>query len=233
MRARRVLAFDTSTDVLSVALLAEQGIIDRRHDGARTHAEHILPLVHAVLDEAGIALSMLDGIAAGVGPGSFTGVRMSVAVAQGLAFGAGLRVVPVTSLEALAFQAIEEGADRVLACLDARMGEVYWGCFAADPKASLRPLDALHVGAAGSIRLPAPGLYRGIGAGFAAYPELTALPGVLIDTSAALAVPSAVVIARLGALRLEAALGLDPADLTPQYVRDRVALTEAERRAAK
>jgi tRNA threonylcarbamoyladenosine biosynthesis protein TsaB len=233
MRAMRVLAFDTSTEVLSVALLAERGTIDRRHDGARTHAEHILPLVHAVLDEAGISLSMLDGIAAGVGPGSFTGVRMSLAVAQGLAFGAGLPVVPVTSLEALAFQAIEEGADRVLACLDARMGELYWGCFARDPEASLRLLDSLHVGAANSIRLPDSGLYRGIGAGFAAYPELTALPGVAVDARAAIAVPSAVLMAKLGALRLEAGLGLDPADLTPQYVRDKVALTEAERRAAK
>ena len=233
MRAMRVLALDTSTEVLSVALLADQTTIERRHDGARTHAEHILPLVQAVLDEAGISLSMLDGIASGVGPGSFTGVRMSVAVAQGLAFGAGLPVVPVTSLEALAFQAIEEGADQVLACLDARMGEIYWGCFAADSRASLRTLDSLHVGAAGSIRLPAAGLYRGIGAGFAAYPELTALPGVIVDAHAALAVPSAVVMARLGALRLEAGAGIDPADLTPRYVRDRVALTEAERRAAK
>jgi tRNA threonylcarbamoyladenosine biosynthesis protein TsaB len=176
---------------------------------------------------------MLDGIAAGVGPGSFTGVRMSLAVAQGLAFGAGLPVVPVTSLEALAFQAIGAGADRVLACLDARMGEVYWGCFAADPAASLRMLGSLHVGAAGTVQLPSTGRYRGIGAGFAVYPELMAIPELIIDADSAAALPSASEMARLGALRLEAGAGIDPADLTPQYVRDKVALTEAERRAAK
>ena len=75
---------------------------------------------------------MLDGIAASIGPGAFTGVRISVAVAQGLAFGAGLKVVPVTTLEALALQVLEDPDGRALACLDARMGEVYWGCFAWD-----------------------------------------------------------------------------------------------------
>ncbi len=232
-RPMRVLALDTSTETLSVALRTEEGTIDRRHETARGHAEHILPLVHALLEEAGVSLSQLDGIAAGVGPGSFTGVRMSLAVAQGLAFGAGLPVVPVTSLEALAFQAIAAGADRVLACLDARMGEVYWGCFAPDPASSIRMLGTLQVGAAAGVRLPAGERYRGIGAGFAAYPELIALRGLEIDARAAAALPSAVEMARLGMLRLEAGLGLDPADLTPQYVRDKVALTEAERRAAK
>lgn len=232
-RPMRVLALDTSTSVLSVALSTEHGTLSRRHETVRGHAEHILPLVHALLEEAGVSLSQLDGIAAGVGPGSFTGVRMSVAVAQGLAFGAALPVVPVTSLEALAFQAIAAGAERVLACLDARMGEVYWGCYAADAAVSMRVLGRLQVGAAASVRVAGEGRYRGIGAGFTAYPLLLALPGLETDPHAATALPSAVEMARLGSLRLEAGLGLDPADLTPRYVRDKVALTEAERRLAK
>jgi tRNA threonylcarbamoyladenosine biosynthesis protein TsaB len=227
----RVLAFDTSTEALSVALRTEQGTIERGMEMARGHAEQILPLIDAVLGEADVRLSQLDGIAAGVGPGTFTGVRISVAVAQGLAYGAGLPVVPVTSLEALAFPAIEAGAERVIACLDARMGELYWGCFAPDPVQGLRALGSLQVAPAGRICLPSVGRYRGIGRGFTAYPELAALAD--LDAGSAAALPNAADMARLGALRFAAGAGLDPGDLKPEYVRDKVALTEAERRAAK
>jgi tRNA threonylcarbamoyladenosine biosynthesis protein TsaB len=229
----RVLAIDTSTDALSVALRSEQGTIERGLETARGHAEQILSLIDAVLGEAGVRLAQLDGIAAGVGPGSFTGVRISVAVAQGLSYGAGLPVVPVTSLEALAFSAIETGADRVIACLDARMGEIYWGCFAADPARGLRALGPLQVAAAGRVRLPSAERYRGVGRGFTAYAGLAALHGVEVDARSAAALPNAANMARLGALRLAAGEGVDPADLKPEYVRDKVALTEAERRAAK
>src|SRR5713226_5161338 len=116
-------------------------------------------MVDAVLAEAQVSLSMLDGIAASIGPGAFTGVRISVAVAQGLAFGAGLPVIPVTTLEALAFQAMQRGSGRALACLDARMGEVYWGCFAADAGRGLVATCPARVGPPESVVLPAPGAY--------------------------------------------------------------------------
>jgi len=229
----RVLAIETSTEALSIALRTEQGTLERGLETARGHAEQILSLIDAVLGEERVRLSQLDGIAAGVGPGSFTGVRISVAVAQGLGFGAGLPVVPVTSLEALAFPAIEAGADRVIACLDARMGEIYWGCFAADPARGVRAIGSLQVAAASHVRLPSAERYRGVGRGFTAYPELAALLGIEVDARAAAALPNAADMARLGALRLAAGEGLDPADLKPEYVRDKVALTEAERRVAK
>jgi tRNA threonylcarbamoyladenosine biosynthesis protein TsaB len=229
----RVLALDTSTEALSIALRNGQETIERGLETQRGHAEQILSLIDAVLAEAGVRLSQLDGIAAGVGPGSFTGVRISVAVAQGLSFGAGLPVVPVTSLEALAFPAIESGAERVMACLDARMGEIYWGCFVADPARGLRALGSLQVTAAALVRWPGEGPYRGVGRGFTAYPELAALAGVEVDARSAAALPNAADMARLGALRLAAGEGVDPADLKPEYVRDKVALTEAERRPAK
>jgi tRNA threonylcarbamoyladenosine biosynthesis protein TsaB len=228
----RVLAIDTSTEALSVALRHDQGTIERGLETARGHAEQILSLIDAVLGEAGVGLSQLDGIAAGVGPGSFTGVRISVAVAQGLGFGAGLPVVPITSLEALAFPAIETGPERVIACLDARMGEIYWGCFAADPARGLRALGSLQVTAAGGVHLPSAGRYRGVGRGFTAYPELAALLGVEVDARSMAALPNAADMAHLGALRLAAGDGVDPADLKPEYVRDKVALTEAERGVA-
>src|SRR5208283_2224346 len=133
----RLLALDTATEACSVSLLTERGLTGRFAEVGRGHAERILGMVDEVLAEAGVGLSMLDGIAASVGPGAFTGVRICVSVAQGLAFGAGLPVVPITTLEALALKAMQGGAQQALACLDARMGEVYWGCFAADAARAL------------------------------------------------------------------------------------------------
>src|SRR3979490_2769271 len=125
----RVLAVDTATEACSVALLSGDELICRFAEGGLAHAQRVLGMVEAVLAEAQISLAQLDGIAASIGPGAFTGVRISVAVAQGLAFGAGLQVVPVTTLEALALQVLQRSQGPALACLDARMGEVYWGCF--------------------------------------------------------------------------------------------------------
>ena len=234
----RVLALDAATEACSVALLTEDGTFVRGSVEGRGHAEDMLEMVDAVLAEAGVALSGLDGIAASVGPGAFTGVRISVSMAQGLAFGAGLPVVGITTLEALALKGLERrarlpgGARRALACLDARMGEVYWGCFAADSLQGLRACGALQVGPAAQVRLPGPQRYRGIGRGFAAYPELAALPGVELEARDAGALPDARETARLGAIRLAAGQGMDPADLQPRYLRDKVASTEAERAAA-
>jgi tRNA threonylcarbamoyladenosine biosynthesis protein TsaB len=229
----RVLALDAATEACSVALIDGTTVIGRYAEVGRGHAEEVLAMVEAVLGEADISLRRLNGIAAGVGPGSFTGVRISVSMAQGLAFGAELPVIPLTSLEALAWHAIGEGAGPALACLDARMGEVYWGCFAPDAARGLALLGPLRVGPAATVRWNGTVPFRGIGRGFAAYPELAALPGVTLAPHDAQALPDARDLVRLGALRLEAGEGLDPAALKPEYVRDKVALTEAERRASK
>jgi tRNA threonylcarbamoyladenosine biosynthesis protein TsaB len=180
-----------------------------------------------------VSWSMLDGIAASIGPGAFTGVRISVSVAQGLAFGAGLPVIPVTTLEALALQVLQTAPDRAIACLDARMGEVYWGCFAAEAAHGLIALSASRVSPPDSVTLPMQGgeAMRGIGRGFSAYPELAARLGVEIDQQGSRALPNAREIARLGALRLASGGGIDPAQLQPLYLRDKVAMTEAERAA--
>ncbi|MGB6308690.1 MAG: tRNA (adenosine(37)-N6)-threonylcarbamoyltransferase complex dimerization subunit type 1 TsaB [Steroidobacteraceae bacterium] len=226
---RTVLAIDTATEVCSAALLRGDELLGRWTQGGRSHAGRILGMVDELLAEAAMSLPMLDGIAASIGPGAFTGVRISVAVAQGLAFGAGLAVVPVTTLEALAYRVVERGAAGALACLDARMGEVYWGCFAADAERGLAPAGAARVGPPDSVLPPATGLYRGIGRGFAAYPTLAALPGLAFDPKDGEALPDAREFARLGALRLGRGEGIDPAGLSPLYLRDKVALTEAER----
>ena len=234
----RVLALDAATEACSVALLDGERCIERFHESGKSHAQHILGMVDSVLAEAQISLSMLDGLAASVGPGSFTGVRISVSVGQGLAFGAGLAVVPVMTLEALALREFEQGASRALCCLDARMGEVYWGCFAADRVEGVRSMGPAGVGAPELVVLPQgdplPACdYRGIGRGFASYPQLLAATGVQITKGASEALPRAREMVRLGALRLAAGQGIDPAELLPRYLREKVALTEAERRQPK
>lgn len=242
----RVLALDAATEACSVAILTESGLVGRFAAGGRGHAEQILRMVDDTLAEAGLTLGMLDGIAAGVGPGAFTGVRISVSVAQGLAFGAGLPVIGISTLEGLALQALRGGATEVMACLDARMGEVYWGCFTADAERGLCALGPPHVGTpaaamaaavaawGGAVRAPATArAFDGIGRGFAAYAELRALPGLRLTAGALEALPDARDMARLGAIRLTADEGHDPADLTPLYLRDKVAQTEIERAAVR
>lgn len=247
----RVLAVDAATEVCSAALLCDGDVRVRSIEAGRGDAQQLLAMVTELLAEAQVSWSMLNGIAASIGPGAFTGVRISVSVAQGLAFGAGLPVVPVTTLEAMALQVLERDSDRAIACLDARMGEVYWGCFAADAARGLIAAGAPHVGPPDSVVLPGAGGWpgdgtgpgggaggeaagagvRGIGRGFSAYPDLAERLGVQLDEQGSRALPNAREIALLGARRLIAGGGLDPAELQPLYLRDKVALTEAERAA--
>ncbi len=235
----RVLALDTATEACSVALMMGDEMICRFEEPGRGHSGRVLDMVSSVLAEGGVVLGALDGIVASVGPGAFTGVRISVAAAEGLAFGANLPVVPVTTLEALSLQVLREGAEAALACLDARMGEVYWGCFAADAASGLRAICASRVGAPGSVALPAgvgragagAAAYQGIGRGFAAYPALAEIAGVILGAHRSHALPHAREMARLGAIRLKAGEGRDPAALEALYLRDKVALTTAERAA--
>jgi tRNA threonylcarbamoyladenosine biosynthesis protein TsaB len=237
----RLLALDAATENCSVALLCDGEIVERGAMSGKAHSQQLLGMVAEVLAERKLTLAQLDGIAASIGPGAFTGVRISVAVAQGLAFGLGLRVAAVSTLEALAAQAFtglqngmqtgrQTGAEapQVIACLDARMNEVYWGCFSADARLGVNATTPARVSAPEAVMLPATPCV-GIGRGFAAYPSLSALPGLHLPAGASAAAPRARDFARLGAQRFELGLGVDPADLQPLYLRDKVALTEAER----
>jgi tRNA threonylcarbamoyladenosine biosynthesis protein TsaB len=248
----RILALDAATEACSVSLWCDGAEIGRSSESGKSSAAQILSMVEQCLAEAQLALSALDAIASSIGPGAFTGVRISVAVAQGLAFGAGLAVIPITTLEALAFQVLQADgaagdpaagdpaagdpaagapAGRALACLDARMGEVYWGCFVADAVWGLRASNVPAVSPPQNVVVPLDGTYQGIGRGFAVYPSLGELPGVRVTAAFTQALPQAREMGRLGALRLKLGAGLDPAQLTPLYLRDKVALTTAERAA--
>jgi tRNA threonylcarbamoyladenosine biosynthesis protein TsaB len=129
--AVKLLALDSATERCSAALWLDGAVSERESIRDRSHSELMLPMIAALLGEADLELRQLDAIAFGRGPGGFTGVRLAVSIAQGLGFAAGLPLLPISDLRALAAQALllPGAPPRALICQDARMGEVYWGCF--------------------------------------------------------------------------------------------------------
>ena len=126
----KILALDAATEACSVALQIDDQVISRFEICPQQHSQKLLPMVDEVLVEAGLSLTQLDGLAFGQGPGSFTGVRIGVAISQGLAFGADLPLVGISNLAIMAQEAISiHQADKVLSAIDARMNEVYWGLY--------------------------------------------------------------------------------------------------------
>jgi tRNA threonylcarbamoyladenosine biosynthesis protein TsaB len=219
---------DTATEACSAALRIGDETIERFEVLGRGHAERLLPMVQEVLAEGGVALSALDAIAFGRGPGSFTGLRIGAGVTQGLAFGAGLRVVPVSDLAALAARAaLASGEPKVLACLDARMAQVYWAAFdCADPAAPRNfvpeavadPEDVWLPGGRGDASL-----FWGVGHGFSAYPALHTMLGDRLVGFDADLLPHAREIALIASAAVARGEGVDPELAVPVYLRDEVA----------
>jgi tRNA threonylcarbamoyladenosine biosynthesis protein TsaB len=171
--ALKILALDTSGDCCSAALLIEDQVEQRCEKAPRRHAELILGMMDELLLGANLRLNELDAVAYGRGPGSFTGVRIAAAVAQGVAFGAGRAVIGVSTLAALARAASRQTDRRRIACaLDARMGEIYWGCYRIDDNDVAIPLDPELVIAPEQTPVLAGFGWCGAGSGWAAYPEL-------------------------------------------------------------
>lgn len=216
----KLLAFDTATDVCTAALWLEGRILERSQAESR-HSEHLLPMVDGLLAEAGVTLRQLDAIAFGRGPGSFTGLRIGAGIAQGLAFGADLPVAPVSSLAALAQG---QDGDRVLAALDARMQQVYWGEFVRDAQGLMQRQGAERVLAPVEVPAPDGDGWRGAGSGWDAYGELLAarlgprLAGWLRQQRL-----RARDVARLGEALLRAGGAVTPDLAVPVYLRDDVA----------
>lgn len=226
----KILALDTASGQCSAALLLDGALQARSVVTARDHARLLLPMIDALLVDAGITLRQLDGIAFGRGPGSFTGVRVAASVTQGLALGADLPVRPVSDLRALAEQARRRaasgfGTGSVLACMDARMGEVYWAAF---------QLQGQLVGDHAVVeRVGSPATLLGgitqrpllaAGPGLSAYPEIRERLGLGPDQCFDDAEPHARDVAQLAALDLAAgAQWLQPEAAQPVYVRDEVA----------
>lgn len=222
--AMRILAFDTSTEYLSVALRLGGETLSRDLRAGQQHSELLLPLAQELLTEAGVGLRDLDAIAFGQGPGMFTGLRIGCGVAQGLAFGAGLPVAPVSTLLALAEGS---GEPRVIACLDARMGEVYHAAYERQ--------EGWRVATAPSLCAPeaAPAVvghgWAGVGSGFSVYHEVLSrrYHGQLVRVDGT-RFPHAADIARL-AEAFGPAAWVAPEAAAPVYLRDKVALKTSER----
>lgn len=218
----KLLALDSATEACSAALLHEGGLIERYEVLGRGHAERMLPMVDGLLAEAGIGLAALDAIAFGRGPGSFTGLRVAAGITQGLAAGARLPVLPVSDLAAIASAAARlSGKDRILVCMDARMGQVYWAafdCSAVQPIALTAEAVADPVG----VEPPGGGPWFGAGHGFSAYPALVASLGARLAGTASDLLPRASDIARIAAVDFAAGRGLPAAQALPVYLRNEV-----------
>lgn len=226
-----LLAIETATEACSAALSVNGRIIERREIAPRRHAELILPMVESLLAEAGLARAQLDGIAVGRGPGAFTGVRLAIAVAQGLALALDIPVVPVSSLAALAQDA--PGSDAaILAVIDARMGEVYAGAFRRGAGDLVEAIGEETVARADELTLPQSTQWCIVGTGWDAYRDAL---GARLPAPPAFAdgarYPQASAIARLAAPRFGAALGVPAEQALPVYLRDKVALTLEEQKA--
>jgi len=172
MAGLRILAIETATAACSAALYIDGEISERHALVLREHAMLILPMIDALLVEADVPVGALDAIAYGRGPGSFTGVRIAASVVQGIAFAADLPVIAVSTLATLAQGAMREtGEHCVMAALDARMAEVYWGLYAREPDGLPRLQGKECVCAPGAVTVPVSGLWTAAGSGWASYRE--------------------------------------------------------------
>jgi tRNA threonylcarbamoyladenosine biosynthesis protein TsaB len=222
----RVLALDTSTEYCSVALWQDGRSYELNELAGQKHSERLISMVDEVLKDAGIKVQQLDGIAFGKGPGSFTSVRIACGAAQGLAFGANVPVAGVCTLLALAEAS---GKSRVIAALDARMGELYLAAYEKQDGAWQTVVEPCLCKAVDAPAVMGENWF-GEGSGFAMHAEALAkrYAGQLIGTDGA-AVPQAVAIAILGAAQFVLGHGVDAAEALPLYLSDKVALKTSER----
>ena len=212
----RFAAIETSTDWCSVAVWSDGEIAAIERRAANRHSELALPMLEKLLGK-----NELDAVAFGAGPGAFTGLRIACGLAQGLAFGRSLPAIGVSTLEALAQ---ETGATRVVACIDARMREVYYAALEKRGGRWHEVVAAQCVAPQSAPKPPGDG-WVGAGSGFEAYPAELAGKVSMVRPAVH---PTALAVAELAAPRLAAGEGVDAGEAAPVYLRDKVALTQEE-----
>jgi len=221
----RILAIEAATDACSAALLVDDTILERFEVAPRQHVALMLPFVESLLADAGINLRQLDAVAFGRGPGSFTGVRIAAGMTQGITFGADLPVIPVSTLATLAQGAVREhGVTAVLAALDARMQEVYWGAFICDSNGLVKGVGKECVCAPEHVECPEQDGWAGAGSGWDTYGEVLAsrcsVPTGSVYTKQE---PHAADVARLAVRAFAQGEVLAPEQAIPVYLRNNVA----------
>ena len=222
-----LLGIDTSSLACSVALHTDAGVVERHEEQEREHTRLLVPMIRAVLAEAALAPDGVDAIVLGNGPGSFIGMRIAASVAQGLAHGSQIGIVPVSSLACVAAEVFERSdAAEVVVTQDAHMGEVYLGAFSRGDddlpvaqfaerlhtQTAIEELDEAH--ADGRIAA---------GFGWQRYPALLAANEQQIAQRSDVLYPRARYLLPLGATALAAGAAIDPQDLVPAYLRSKVA----------
>ncbi|MFO6300171.1 tRNA (adenosine(37)-N6)-threonylcarbamoyltransferase complex dimerization subunit type 1 TsaB [Rahnella selenatireducens] len=222
----RILAIDTATEACSVALYNEGETLAHFELCAREHTQRILPMVQQILAEAGLTLTQLDALAFGRGPGSFTGVRIGIGMAQGLSLGAELPLLPVSTLQTMAQGGYRQtGAENVLAAIDARMGEVYWGEFSRNAQGVwsgentekvIKPEQL--IGQAASLT----GRFATVGTGWEAYPHLLGESPVAELFDGKMLLPHAEDMLPLALQLWENGVRVNPEDAEPTYLRNEV-----------
>ncbi len=224
----KILALDTSTENCSVALLIGQQVISCSEVAPRDHTKKILPMVDEVLQQAGLRLQDLDALAFGRGPGSFTGVRIGIGIAQGLAFGADLPMIGISTLQAMAQATYRlTHNEHVLCAIDARMGEVYWGQFS---RLANGEWQAVELDGQAECVIPPTQLvdvivadeqiWQQAGTGWQAYEELQQLP--LTRQASEVLYPEAQDIVQLALLEWQKGNTVGAEHASPTYLRDKV-----------
>lgn len=222
----KLLALETSSDACSVALEQDGRVVERHVVRPKEHTRLLLPMIGEVLAEARLSIAALDAVVAGVGPGSFIGVRIAVSVAQGLAFAARRKVVPVSSLAAVAAEGFATSdAERIIVAQDAHMQEVYLARFSRTADDGAEPVDeaSLHGLAPIAALANGPaGRWHAAGAGWRRYPGLTAMNKEWLAGPLEVEWPRARHLLPPARERLRAGGAVDPGELAPAYLRHEV-----------
>ena len=228
-----ILALDTSTEACSAALMIGESVSELFELAPRGHSQLILPMLDALLAEADISLAQIDAVAFGCGPGSFTGLRIAAGIAQGVAFGADLPVVAISSLAALAQGAFKKtNAHNILASIDARMGEVYWGAYQCDADGLVQLHECEGVYAPDQVPLPGAADWFGAGSGWQNYGTILQvrlanfLKGYEADHY-----PCASDVACLGAAIFKQGKAVSAEQAMPVYLRNEVAWKKLDKAA--
>ena len=222
----KLLALDTSSLACSVALQVGDAIFDRHEEQAREHTRLLIPMIGEVLRQGSTELTELDAVVLGNGPGSFIGMRIAASVAQGLAYGAGIPIVPVSSMLAVAAEVMGvDGATHVAVCQDAHMNEVYLGLYRRNDDGLPEALgsERLHGQDAIAEVRSNPGTFTSAGFGWQRYPALLEANRGCLAALSDVQQPTARYLLPAGLVLLESGAALQPQDLVPAYLRQSVA----------
>jgi Inactive homolog of metal-dependent proteases, putative molecular chaperone len=223
----RILAIDTATEACSAALWNTGEICAHFELCPREHTQRILPVVQDILSQSGVTLAELDALAFGRGPGSFTGVRIGIGIAQGLALGAELPMIGVSTLATMAQGAFRKsGATRVLAAIDARMGEVYWAEYVRDEQGIWHGEESEAVLKPEAVKarlMQLSGEWVTVGTGWPAWPELAADATHLTITDGEVLLPAAEDMLPIAVYLLEKGKTVAVEKAEPKYLRNEVA----------